>query len=76
MIDEVRLNITQTVGITYGIINLTGLNVIATMEVNIMRSDVNPNDTSIDYSQNTVLGLSNSLVFHVLTNTWNMSISM
>ena len=41
----------------------------------IMRSDVNPNNKSIDFSQNTVLGLDNPLVFHGLNDTWNVSIN-
>ena len=41
----------------------------------IMRSDVNPNDASVDFSQNTVLGLDNPLIFQGLTDTWNVSIN-
>ena len=40
----------------------------------IMMSDVNPNDASIDFSQNTVLGLNNPIVFQGLNDTWNVSI--
>ena len=41
----------------------------------IMMSDVNPNDASIDFSQNTVLGLDNPLVFQGINHTWNVSIN-
>ena len=41
----------------------------------IMMSDVNPDDAYIDFSMNTVLGLDNPLVFHGLTDTWNVSIN-
>ena len=40
----------------------------------IMMSDANPDDAYIDFSQNTVLGLNNPLVFQGLTDTWNVSI--
>ena len=39
-----------------------------------MMSDVNPDDASIDFSQNTVLGLNNPIVFQGLNDTWNVSI--
>ena len=41
---------------------------------NTIRSDVNPDDASIDFSQNTVLGLDNPLVFQGINDTWNVSI--
>ena len=41
---------------------------------NTMRSDTNTNNTFIDFSQNTVFGLDNPLVFHGLNGTWNVSI--
>ena len=41
---------------------------------NILKSDINPNDTSIDFSQNPVLGLDNPLIFQGLDYTWNVSI--
>ena len=41
----------------------------------IMMSDVNPDDASIDFSQNTVLGLDNPIVFQGLSDTWNVSIN-
>ena len=40
----------------------------------VMRSNVNPDDASIDFSQNTVLGLDNPLVFQGINHTWNVSI--
>ena len=39
----------------------------------IMRSTVNLNDTSVDFSQNNVLGLDNPLIFQGLNDTWNVS---
>ena len=37
-------------------------------------SAVNPNDAPIDFSQDTVLGLENPLIFQGINHTWNVSI--
>ena len=41
---------------------------------NVMRSDTNIDDWSIDFSQNTVLSLDNPLIFQGINDTWNVSI--
>ena len=39
-----------------------------------IQSDVNVNDAAVDFSQSTVLGLSNPINFSGLTNDWNVSV--
>ena len=43
--------------------------------VPILRSSTNYDDTFIDFSQNTVLGLKNPLVFQGLSDNWKVSIT-
>ena len=38
-----------------------------------IQSEVNQNDAAIDFSQSTILGLSNPIVIPGLTNDWNVS---
>ena len=38
-----------------------------------IQSEVNQNDAAIDFSQSTILGLSNPVVIPGLTNDWNVS---
>ena len=39
-----------------------------------IQSDVNENDAAVNFSQSTVLGLSNPINFPGLTNDWNVSV--
>ena len=59
---------------TYCLRNFDTLTTGCPEDGSTMRSDVNPNDASIDFSQNTVLGLDNPLVFQGINHTWNVSI--
>ena len=59
---------------TYCLRNVDTLTAGCPEDVNIMRSGVNPDDAPIDFSQNTVLGLDNPLVFQGLSDNWNVSI--
>ena len=40
----------------------------------MIQSDVNENDAAVNFSQSTVLGLSNPLNFPGLTNDWKVSV--
>ena len=60
---------------TYCLRNVDSLTAGCPEGGNIMRSAINLNDASIDFSQNTVLGLHNPLVFQGLNGAWNVSIS-